>query len=282
MKQKIIFFGSGWYTIPVIKKLIPLGLDLVVSTENEGKLIDFCKENNIKTLTVNSASELINHQSLFTNHQVAVLASYGALVPDEIINIFPQGIINIHPSLLPKWKGPSPIQYSLLNGDSITGVSLIKLDHELDHGPILSQKPYTLQGNETAEDLLSILFEIGAEMAEEIIQKLENGEKLVETVQDHSQETWSYHIEKKDGELKFDSPELKTENWKLKIDRMIRAYFPWPGVWFMTRIKNQELRIKLLPEGRIQVAGKNPMSYKDFVNGFGEEGKQILEKLHLL
>lgn len=279
MKQKIVFFGSGWYTIPVIEKLIDHGLDLVVTTEKnpESHFLKFCSKNNLQTLTVWSPFEILSHQSLFTNHSVAVLASFGAIIPDEIINSFKHGILNIHPSLLPKYKGPSPIQYQLLNGETTVGVTVIKLDDEIDHGPILSQQPYNLQGNETAEDLLSILFEQGADLVAAQIEKIENKEELIETPQDHSKETWSYKISKQDGMINISRPPDKN-----KLENMIRAYYPWPGVWFVARIKNKDMRIKLLPERKIQVEGKNPMNYIDFVNGFGKEGEVIMQKLSLL
>lgn len=304
MKQKTVFFGSGEYTIPVLEKLISHGLDLVVTTEHNpnSPLLKFCHENNIQTISCFTASDLTNHKSLIINHTLAVLASYGAFIPDEIINLFPEGIINIHPSLLPKYKGPSPVQYALLNGETITGVTLIKLDNEIDHGPMLSQKPYNLTGNETTPDLLSILFEIGADLVEEVIIKLENDEKVTETPQDHSKESWSYKIEKKDGYIDLSNlpiDELEVRNFKFEIDRKVRSYYPWPGVWFRYPViatkrhhkmastlgvqSNLENKIiKLLPEDRIQVEGKNPMSYKDFINGFGEEGRELLEKLRLL
>ncbi len=279
MTNKIVFFGSGWYTLPVIEKLIPHGLDLVITTESDPKsqFLKFCDVNNIRHITATKASELKNSINEVAHHNVAVLASYGALVPNEIIAAFPEGIINIHPSLLPKYKGPSPIQYQLLNGEETVGVTLIRLDDQVDHGPILSQQPYTLQGNETSEDLLSLLFEIGGNLVVEQIEKLERGEKLMEIHQDHDKESWSYKIEKKDGMIDLEKiPERD------KIKNMIRAFYPWPGVWFVSEIKNQKLRIKLLPENRIQVEGKNPMNYKDFVNGFGEEGSKLLQNLNLI
>ena len=287
MKQNIVFFGSGSYTIPVDKKLIPHGLDLVITTEKspDSKLLSFCSENNIKTLTAQTVSELTNHQSLITNHTLAVLASFGAIIPDEIINAFKYGIINIHPSLLPRWKGPSPIQYTLLNGDNQTGVTLIKLDNEIDHGNILSQKTYKLDDNETTQFLLDKLFSIGAEMVEELVIKLEKNQTLDETPQDHSKETWSYKITKEDGFIDLNN--LKAISYKLQA--MIRAYYPWPGVWFKNVIAIRQLAekqsglknkiIKLLPEGKIQVEGKIPMNYKDFINGYGDEGKTIFQKL---
>ncbi len=279
MNQNIVFFGSGWYTIPVIKKLMPLGLNLVVTTEKnpDSLFLKFCTENRLKTISVGNSQELTNHQSILDSHQVAVLASFGAIIPQDIIDGLPNGIINIHPSLLPKYKGPSPIQYALLNGDTITGVTIIKLDNKVDHGPILSQKPYNLTGNETSEDLLSILFEIGSELIEDVVLKIMSHEELSETQQDHSQESWSHKIKKEDGKI-----DLENIPNKERLDCMIRAYYPWPGAWLVAKMKDKEIRIKLLPEGRIQPEGKNAMSYKDFMNGFGSEGKELLEKLNVI
>ena len=277
MKQSIIFFGSGDFVIPVVERLKNYNLLLVVTGEQEGALIDFCKEKNIDFISSNLQDEKSIDKIKSLNPTVSVLASFGAIVPNEIINLFPNGIVNIHPSLLPKYKGPSPVQFAILNGETITGVTLIKLDSEIDHGPILLQKPYNLSGNENSQELLNILFEIGAEMVEELVMKLENGKTLEETPQNHENETWSYRIEKKDGVINMSSiPDIH------KLDQMIRAFYPWPSVWFRTNIKGQEKLIKLLPEGKIHVEGKSPMNYKDFINGFGGEGKEILEKLNLI
>jgi len=283
--QNIIFFGSGDYTIPIVKKLLEHNLKLVVSIEKESKLEKFCKSKGIEFTTDNLKDENTKKRIQNLNPSVAILASYGAFVPKGIINKFKNGIINIHPSLLPKWKGPSPIQYTLLNSDTQTGVTLIKLDNEIDHGPIISQQNYELNGTETAKELLDILFSQGAEMVEKIIVKLENGEALKETPQDHSKESWSYKINKKDGEINLNSiptSELEIKNYKLEIARKVRAYYPWPGVWLKARIKNQELRIKLLPNSMIQPENKNPMNYKDFINGYGDEGERLLIKLNLI
>src|SRR3989344_4547886 len=179
MINKIVFFGSGSYTIPVVKKLIPHGLDLVITTENEGPITDFCKKRGIKLISASTVKDLTSHQSLIASHSLGVLASFGAIIPDEIINSFKHGIINIHPSLLPRWKGPSPIQYTLLNGDTQTGVTIIKLDNEIDHGNILSQTEYKLTGDETTQFLLDKLFSIGADLVENLIVKMENGEKII-------------------------------------------------------------------------------------------------------
>lgn len=267
MKQNIIFFGSGSYTIPVVKKLLDHNLKAVATSDKSGPLVAFCKQNNIEII-----SDLNNYN--FENTTLGVLASYGKIIPDNIIKRFKNGIINIHPSNLPKYKGPSPIQYTILNGEKTTGVTVIKLDDQIDHGPILDQKNYDLKGSETTKDLLDELFSIGAEMVEKIVVKLENGESLSETPQDHSKESWSQKIEKKDGEINPD-------NLPSNLGNMIRAFYPWPGVWFRTNLKGQEKMVKLFPDEKIQVEGKNVMSYKDFINGYGNEGKLLLQKLEL-
>ena len=284
MQQTIIFFGSGDYTIPIVEKLINHNLKLVVSIEKESKLEKFCESKGIDFITDNLKDENTKKRIQNLNPSIAILASYGAYIPKNVINTFKNGIINIHPSLLPKWKGPSPIQYTLLNSDTQTGVTLIKLDNEIDHGPILSQEKFDLKGTETTKELLDILFSQGAEMIKKIIVKLENGEALNETPQDHSKESWSYKIEKKDGEINLNSiptSELEIKNFKLEIARKVRAFYPWPGVWFVTKLKSKPTRIKLLPNNMIQPENKNAMNYKDFINGYGEEGKDLLEKLKL-
>lgn len=249
---------------------------LVVTNEKNGDVVEYCRNQNIPFVSSSLKDDQTLNQLKNLQPTIAILASYGALIPESIINIFPNGIINIHPSLLPKWKGPSPIPFSLLNGDDVTGVTLIRLDDEIDHGPILLQKPYSLKGNETAEDLLSILFEIGADMVKEIVIKLENAEQLPETPQDHTHESWSYKIEKKDGMIDINNPPEKD-----KLNNMIRAYFPWPGVWLTTQLNNQKRIIKLLPDGKVHVEGKKPVNYGDFINGYNDEGKEILNKLKI-
>lgn len=276
MKQNIIFFGSGWFVLPVIQKLKKFNLKLVVTNESNGKAVEFCRDNNIPFISSNLKDKETIEKIKSLEPTVAILASYGAFIPSKIINLFENGIINIHPSLLPLWKGPSPIPYTLLNGDTKTGVTLIKLDDQIDHGPIISQKPYELSVNETSQDLLSILFEIGSEMVVEEIQKLENGETITETPQDHNKQTWSYKIEKIDGMIDVSNPPDKE-----KLNIMIRALYPWPGVWLTTTLKNQTKIVKLLPEEKVQVEGKNPMSFKDFINGFSDEGKNLLQRLNL-
>lgn len=275
--KNIVFFGSGYFVIPVIKVLQDQGLLLVVTNESKGRLIDYLKKYNIPYIysDLKNPSDVLKIIDL--KPDIGVLASFGAFVPKKIIDSFSLGILNIHPSLLPKFKGPSPIQFTILNGDTKTGVTIIQLDNELDHGPIVLQNEVKLNGSETSQELLESLFTEGAELIKKIIQDVNNGLKIQSSPQDHNLESWSLHIEKSDGKIDLSNPPPKEE-----LLRKIRAFYPWPGVHLNVSLGGKERILKLMPSDMVQVAGKNPMSYKDFINGYGNDALTILQKLSLL
>lgn len=262
MKEKIVFFGSGPYVDGIIE-ILKREFDVVRIVSSKEKFTE----------------ELFNELRSY-DVKVAILASFGQIIPSTVLNMFPLGIINIHPSLLPKYRGPTPVQTAILNGDQSTGVSIMKLDEQVDHGPILAQIEAKIEQNDTSESLYTRLFELGANEIVKMLPKYISGDlKLSE--QNHANATFTEHLTRKSGEINLD--ELRSNE---ELDRMIRAYYPWPGVWFIARSPmnaNSKLNnkvVKLLPEGKIQVEGKNAMPMKDFLNGY-PEGKEILEKLNL-
>jgi methionyl-tRNA formyltransferase len=182
------------------------------------------------------------------------------------------GTVNIHPSLLPKYRGPSPIQAAILAGDEVTGVSFIKLDEEMDHGPIMSQFEEEILPTDTFESLAERLFSASSQKLPEVIKDF-NGKG---EAQDDTQATFTKILKKEDGEIDITNPPAVEE-----LARMIRAFYPWPGVWFETDLNGKGTIIRLLPNDKIQVQGKNPMSYKDFKNGY-QEGEEILRKINLI
>lgn len=283
MEQKIVFFGSGEYSIPVIEMLSFHGLVYVLTTEIEGPLIEYLKSKKIPYSSTHvtddkniSKNELWNKIEQL-NPTLGVLASFGAIIPQKIIDMFKNGIWNIHPSLLPKYKGPSPIQSTILSGDVETGVTIITLDDQIDHGPILAQEMISLLGTETTYHLKNMLFEKGGEMIEQLLLGLENGDPILKTPQNHKHESFTEKITKEHGKISLDKPPSQET-----LYRMIRAYYPWPTVWFLWKQENgKEKLVKLLPEEKIQVEGKRPMSYREFINGYQEEGKLLLTKLKL-
>ncbi len=275
-RPRIVFFGSGYYVIPIVEKLREHGLALVVTTEPEGEFINYLEKQTIPFIYSKLADESATKKIKELKPTLGILASYGAIIPKKVIELFPLGIFNIHPSLLPKYKGPSPVQYAILNGDKITGTTIIKLDEQIDHGPILLQQKIDLNGSETPENLTEKLFSLGADMIIKIVRKIENGLEIEEKIQDHSREIFTGKISRQSGFIKLTEPPQQPQ-----LDRMIRAFYPWPGVWFRTDLNGRAKIIKLFPEEKIQVEGKSVMKYQDFINGYGEEGKNLLSKFTL-
>ena len=290
MKAKIIFFGSSKFVIPILEVLRKnFDLSLVLTTENpkvsKGDLapprrgypvVKYCVENKIPYLSIQQFNNSTIEQLKTIHSPVAVLADFGLIIPKEILNAFPKGIINIHPSLLPKYRGPTPVQTAILNGEKTTGVSIMKLDQEIDHGPILGQEKEEILPTDTSETLYKTLFEKGANLLLKVLPDYLNG-NLNPTAQNHKEATFTKPLTRQDGYLDVSNEATAVA----KIDTMIRAYYPWPGVWTRLRLGSggqAKLKIiKFLPGNRIQVEGKKPISYEDFKNGYPN-----LKQIHVL
>lgn len=277
MQKRIVFFGSGYYTIPIIEVLKNQGLVFVITTEIEGKFVDYLKSNNIPHLysRLKNSSDIEKLKKL--NPDLGVLASFGAIIPKEIIEMFPLGILNIHPSLLPKYKGPSPIQFTILDGNTTTGVSIIKLDELVDHGPLAAQNEVELNGIETLKSLTELLFLKGSHMINDIVQKINQGLQIEEKPQRINNETLTRKIKKTDGQIDIKNPPEKDV-----LLRKIRAFYPWPGVYLNVSLGGKNKILKLMPNDIVQVEGKKSTSYKDFINGYGKEAGEILSTLNLI
>lgn len=275
-KISVVFFGTGEYTIPVIKVLVNRGLALIVTTDNNGEVAGYARKHNIPLLVSDLRREEDVMRIRDISPNLGVLASYGAIISQKVIDMFSLGILNIHPSLLPKYKGPSPIQNTILNGDDTCGVSIILLDSEIDHGPVVCARAVRLQGGETTLELKDSLFFLGSEMISQVLDRLAVDPKIKSVAQDHGKESFTEKILSRDAYIDLENPpDLK------KLDRMTRAYYPSPGVFFETNLSGRLRRVKLLPFGKIQIEGKRIMSYRDFINGYGSEAEVILSKLGL-
>ncbi|OGE25799.1 hypothetical protein A3H85_02135 [Candidatus Daviesbacteria bacterium RIFCSPLOWO2_02_FULL_40_8] len=191
---------------------------------------------------------------------VGILESYGEILSSELITLFPHGIINIHPSLLPKYRGSSPNQAVLLNGDSATGITAIKLDSEMDHGPILFQVEKSVYQNDTFKALRERLFADSAITLLEILPQYIAGEIKLRP-QDDKKSTYTWKTDQTKAKAYFDinnPPSVEV------LDRMSRAFYPWPNAWTKWNGKI----VKLLPEKKVQIEGKKPVSLEEFLRGY--------------
>ncbi len=211
--------------------------------------------------------ELAKHFTLvdsLNEADLGVVSAYGRILTKQELNTPKYGFINVHPSLLPKYRGPSPIQQAILNGDKISGITIIKMDEEVDHGPILYQEELELLDSDNFDTLSKKMFLRSSKILPKIIKDFINGKiKLIE--QDHSYATYCPLLTRKSGFFDIDNPPEK-------LDRMIRAYYPWPGVWTRwsfdsAQDKNNNI-VKFYPNGKIQMEGKKVMPWKDFLNGY--------------
>jgi methionyl-tRNA formyltransferase len=173
-------------------------------------------------MTVTSKRDLI---SLFANRpvvsKIAVLIDFGIIVPQQVIDYFPLGIINSHFSLLPEWRGADPITFSILSGQKQTGVSLMVLVAGMDEGPLLAQGTYDLEATTTTPSLTDDLIDLSYKMLVEILPRYMNGD-IAEAPQDPSiHPTYSRKLSKEDGIIDWTKPATQ-------IEREIRAYADWP------------------------------------------------------
>jgi methionyl-tRNA formyltransferase len=186
-----------------------------------------------------------------------VVVAYGQIIPRSVLAIPTLGAVNVHASLLPRHRGAAPIAHAILAGDAETGVTIMRMDEQLDHGPILATRATALAAGENATELTARLALLGAELLVETLERL--GE--IEAVeQDHQAATVAPRLRKEDGELRW---EIAAQ----EIDRRVRALQPWPGVTLPTK----RGRVKVLSghlEGdryvpdMVQLPGKRPAPAK--------------------
>jgi methionyl-tRNA formyltransferase len=283
--MKIIFFGTPHIVLPVLQTLIKnfSVQALVTAPDQKAGRKQLLTPSPVKKYAVEQALPLpvltpkkFDDETLkqirSLQPDLFVVAAYGAILPKELLVIPPFGAINIHPSLLPRHRGATPVPSTILSGDTTTGVTIIKMDEHMDHGPIIAESAYDVHETDTTESLLTHLFNLSAEVLPDVITGFTSG-KLIPRPQDETKATYTKKIEKDDGFI-----DLENLPGKEKLNSMIRAYYPWPGVWTRVKIKNNEARIKFLPGNKIQMEGKNPVTMREFINGYPEM-KDLLGKL---
>jgi len=271
--MKIIFFGSDEFSVIVLRELLANSeyeVLAIVTTSAETPISLFAKANSLPLLQPAklAASELKSY-----NADLGILVVYGKIISQDILDLFPKGILNIHPSLLPKYRGPSPTATVLLNGDSTTGLTIIRLDSEMDHGPILKQVKTDIKNGEVLEELRDRLAHLGAKTLLEVIPKYMDG-SLELREQNHEKATFTKQFTKEDGKI----------DWKKSAQEIYdqyRAFHKWPGIWFLHKGKRVKILDCELIEDKLKITelqpeGKTPMTFKEFINGYGRLPETVL------
>lgn len=259
--MKIVFFGTPYYVVPILKKLKKYHEIVAVVTQSP-KLVG---RKQIKTFSEVDNFAHQKHVPIQYDFEglpkadMGVCASFGKIIPKNVIDSFPLGILNIHPSLLPKYRGASPVTEAIKNGDTQTGVTIMKMDDQMDHGPIVTQFKEEINPKDTTPTLRDRLFERSADVLTELIEPYSKG-KINLKKQNEENATITKILTKEDGFIDLSKNPTPTQ-----IDNFIRAMDPWPGAW--TYLPNQK-RIKLLPNNMVQLEGKNPVSLEQFNNAY--------------
>ncbi len=265
---KIIFFGTPSVSADILQTLYDATYEISAVITNPDAPVGrkhILTSSPVKILAEKLGLPILQPEKLSEidwskfdlDQSIGIIVAYGKIIPQSISDAFPKGMLNIHYSLLPKYRGASPVEQAILAGDEKTGVAIQKLVFKLDAGPIVSMEEVPINENVTTPELKTELTRVGSKLLIEILPKYLAGEiTLVE--QDESEATHCGKIEKADGEIKETDSDL--EKW-----RKYRAYFGWPGVFYFdsegkrTKItlatfeNNKFIIKKIIPEGKKEI-----------------------------
>ncbi len=298
---RIIFMGTPEFAVPTLRALIAAHEVVMVVTQPDRpagrkniltpppiKLV--AQEHGIEVFQPEKirAKEAVEKLQAVLDLDAFVVAAFGQILPQRVLDIPRYGAINVHASLLPRWRGAAPIQAAIRAGDSVSGITIMKMDAGLDTGPMLSQREIVLAPDETGESLHDKLSVLGAELLIETLPRYFDG-TLTPQPQDDSLATLAPRIAKEEGRIDWSQPATA-------IERTVRAFKPWPGTY--TLWQGQTLKILwgtvathmargavgevvrvngaacivtgdgLFCPMQVQLAGKNPVSIATFVNGY--------------
>jgi methionyl-tRNA formyltransferase len=307
-KIRVIFMGTPEFALLGLRRLIAVpDFDIVGVYTQPDKPVgrrqeltaspvkELALKHNIKVFQPAKINlEMENIKNL--KPDLIIVIAYGKIIPQAILDIPTKGCINIHASLLPKYRGAACLNAPILNGDAETGVTIMKMEAGLDTGPILRQAKIKLNGAENLEDVHDRLAELGAEILIPTLTDFIDG-KIQPQIQDDAQASYVKTIDKEDGKIIWGKTAME-------IERMIRAYNPWPGTY--GEIDGQTLKIitvdqKILsinnyPAGtlfledkklaiqcgqgalnilKLQLAGKKIMTAAEFING----NRNLIDKI---
>jgi methionyl-tRNA formyltransferase len=249
--MKIVFLGTPEFGAVVLEELIKNDLNpvLIITAPDKPKgRKQILTPSPVKVLAEKNKIPVLQPEKI-ENVELGIrnlkpdliaVAAYGQIIPKEILDIPKKGSLNVHPSLLPRYRGASPIQTAILKGEKETGVTIILMDEKMDHGPILNQRKIRIDDSDTSQSLEKKLADSGGKLLVLTISNWLRGRiKLI--TQNETEATFTKVLTREDGRI----------NWKKtarELEREIRAYYPWPGSYAFWRNEklNELLKIKIL------------------------------------
>ena len=279
MSQKIVFMGTPEFSVPALESLVNSNHKVLAvysqpaNKANRGQKIipssieTFAKEKSLNLRTPENLDDDEEYNFLKKlEPDIVVVIAYGKIIPKRFLNLAKHGFINVHASLLPKWRGAAPIQRSIMNLDSQTGISIMKIVEELDAGPVMHQDKIQINEKIDTLTLSKVLSKLGANSILSAINKIAKGEARFQE-QNHSEATYAKKISKKEGRI----------NWNQsakKVLATINGLNPNPGAWF--QYKNERFKV-----WKAEIINKNSDAGKTIDDQLtiacGEKSLKILE-----
>ncbi|MEK7145133.1 MAG: methionyl-tRNA formyltransferase [Patescibacteria group bacterium] len=285
MKINFAFFGTSDFSVVVLNELKKTGwlptLIITAPDKPKGRGLKltplpvklWALANKIDFIQPEKLDSNLCYKLQVTSYKIFVVASYGKIIPREILDIPEHGTLNIHPSLLPKYRGASPIQAQILNDEKNIGVTIMLMDEKMDHGPLLAQREFLISNSQflnktpTAKELSEKLAAEGGKLLAETLPKWLAGE-ITPIPQNNSEATFTKKFEKKDGEIDL--------NGGKKTWLAYQALSSTVGVFFFVKHNDRIIRVKVtgaefrdekfIPK-RVISEGKKEMDYEDFLRG---------------
>ncbi len=276
-KINLIYFSTGFFGEAVLKNLLkqniipkyiitspdrPIGRHQIIEA---GPIKRMAIENNIPYFQpekLKTEESLKIFKEIIKQNTICVVADYGKILPQVLLDLKTIDFINIHPSLLPLFRGPAPLQNTILENKNNTGVTIIQMDEQMDHGPIVAQKEFSIDKNIwpcSTKELSDILAKVAADLTIETLGKYENN-SIVYTEQNHDQATYTKMINKSDAEI---FPEKDNIN---EIYKKYQAYKLWPEVYYINK-DSKRVKIKKMTKDKIErivVEGKGESDFVGF------------------
>ena len=309
MSLRVVFMGTPDFSVPILENLIHAGHEVAAVYSQPARpagrgqqlrpspVAAAAEKRGIPVRTPKSLKSTEEQEAFAAlKADVAVVAAYGLILPKAILDAPRQGCINVHASLLPRWRGAAPIQRCIEAGDAHTGVTIMQMDEGLDTGAMLLAECLPITPTTTGGSLHDDLSAIGARLIVETMSRLEGGSLLAEP-QPPEGVTYAAKLTKEEGRI----------DWRrsvAQIDRQVRAFTPWPGVWFELRGERIKLISAKVVEGKgesgevlddhltvacgegalrletLQRAGKGPMSAAELLRGFSIPAGTRLDQRH--
>ena len=274
------FFGTGPLAESVLASLVRAGYTpkLLVtkpdSLQGRNMILTaphikiWCEMKGIKVLQPAKLDKEFFDSLSSAVYNLFIVASYGKIIPDDILNIPKSGVLNVHPSLLPLYRGPSPIESALLNGDKNMGISIMKLDKEMDHGPILIQTQFEINKEATAGTLEVEAGQLGGELLTQVLIHYLDG-TLIPKEQEHTKATICKKITKELGEIKLEDNANEARN-------KFRALTPWPSLYFFIKHNKKNIRVKVAKVDLIKDINEKSKA-EDIILSVIPEGKKEMD-----